>query len=136
MPVSPLAHVLFRIRARTFGAFSFAEYNIGTAADEMLLAWPNDITEEENSAGSGWSGAEQGVVSIKNQAGQTPGEMKILIEQAHKRGMTTASSPLKFTTGEYDVELRGRHSHGPGPSLNTSSPWVVEARGSAENAAK
>ena len=84
-----------------FGAFR-CEYNIGTAADECV-AWPNDITEEEiRREVDAW--AEQGVVSIKIKQA-TPGEMKILIEQAHKHGMTTAAHLANYDW-EYDVELR------------------------------
>jgi len=84
-----------------FGAFR-CEYNIGTAADECV-GWPNDITEEEiRQEVDAW--AEQGVVSIKIKQA-TPGEMKILIEQAHMRGMTTAAH-LSNYDWEYDVELR------------------------------
>jgi imidazolonepropionase-like amidohydrolase len=84
-----------------FGAFR-CEYNIGTAADECV-AWPNDITEEEiRQEVDAW--AEQGVVSIKIKQA-TPGEMKILIEQAHKNGMTTAAHLANYDW-EYDVALR------------------------------
>ena len=84
-----------------FGAFR-CEYNIGTAADECV-AWPNDITEEEiRQEVDAW--AEQGVVSIKIKQA-TPGEMKIIIEQAHQRGMTTAAHLANYDW-EYDVELR------------------------------
>ena len=84
-----------------FGAFR-CEYNIGTAADECI-GWPNDITEEEiRQEVDVW--AEQGVVSIKIKQA-TPGEMKILIEQAHKHGMTTAAHLANYDW-EYDVELR------------------------------
>jgi len=84
-----------------FGAFR-CEYNIGTAADECI-GWPNDITEEEiRQEVDAW--AEQGVVSIKIKQA-TPGEMKIIIEQAHKHGMTTAAHLANYDW-EYDVELR------------------------------
>jgi imidazolonepropionase-like amidohydrolase len=84
-----------------FGAFR-CEYNIGTAADDCV-AWPNDITEEEiRQEVNAW--AEQGVVSIKIKQA-TPSEMKILIEQAHKHGMTTAAHLANYDW-EYDVELR------------------------------
>ena len=84
-----------------FGAFR-CEYNIGTAADECV-GWPNDITEDEiRREVDAW--AEQGVVSIKIKQA-TPGEMKILIEQAHKHGMTTAAHLANYDW-EYDVELR------------------------------
>ncbi len=84
-----------------FGAFR-CEYNIGTAADDCI-GWPNDITEDEiRQEVDAW--ARQGVVSIKIKQA-TPGEMKILIEQAHKRGMTVAGHLANYNV-EYDVELR------------------------------
>lgn len=84
-----------------FGAFR-CEYNIGLASDECI-GWPNDITEDEiRHEVDYW--AEQGVISIKIKQA-TPGEMKILIEQAHKHGITT-SAHLANYDGEYDVELR------------------------------
>ena len=84
-----------------FGGFR-CEYSIKTAADDCP-AWPNDITEEEiRSEVDYW--AEQGVVSIKIKQA-TPGETKILIEQAHKRGMT-ATGHLSNYEVEYDVHLR------------------------------
>ena len=84
-----------------FGAFR-CEYSVKTAADDCS-AWPNDITEEEIRAEvDKW--AEQGVVSIKIKQA-TPGETKILIEQAHKRGMMTTGH-LSNYEGEYDVNLR------------------------------
>ncbi len=84
-----------------FGAFR-CEYNIKTAADDCL-AWPNDITEEEiRREVDKW--AEQGVISIKIKQA-TPGEAKILIEQAHINGMTTTAHLANYD-GEYDVHLR------------------------------
>ena len=84
-----------------FGAFR-CEYNIGLASDECI-GWPNDITEDEiRHEVDYW--AEQGVISIKIKQA-TPGEMKILIEQAHKHGMTT-SAHLANYDWKYDVELR------------------------------
>jgi len=84
-----------------FGAFR-CEYNIKTAADDCV-AWPNDITEAEiRREVRDW--AEQGVVSIKIKQA-TPGEMKILIEEAHKHGMTTAAHLANYNA-EYDVDLR------------------------------
>jgi imidazolonepropionase-like amidohydrolase len=84
-----------------FGAFR-CEYNIETAADDCI-GWPNNITEEEiRQEVDAW--AEQGVVSIKIKQA-TPDEMKTLIDQAHKRGMTT-SGHLSNYDWEYDVELR------------------------------
>ena len=84
-----------------FGAFR-CEYSIKTAADDCA-AWPNDITEEEIRAEVDYW-AEQGVVSIKIKQA-TPGEAKILIEQAHKHGMT-ATGHLSNYDVEYDVHLR------------------------------
>jgi imidazolonepropionase-like amidohydrolase len=84
-----------------FGAFR-CEYNIGLASDDCI-GWPNDITEDEiRREVDHW--AEQGVISIKIKQA-SPGELKILIEQAHERGMTTAAH-LGNYNGEYDVELR------------------------------
>lgn len=84
-----------------FGGFR-CEYNIKTAADDCA-GWPNDITEEEiRNEVDYW--AEQGVISIKIKQA-TPGEAKILIEQAHKNGMTTTSH-LSNYEGDYDVDLR------------------------------
>ena len=84
-----------------FGAFR-CEYNIKVAEDECI-GWPNDISEDEiRQEVDAW--AEQGVVSIKIKQA-SPGELKILIEQAHKRGMTTAAHLGNYNV-EYDVELR------------------------------
>jgi imidazolonepropionase-like amidohydrolase len=84
-----------------FGAFR-CEYNIETAADDCI-GWPNDITEAEiRQEVDKW--AEQGVVSIKIKQA-TPGEAKILIEQAHKNGMTTAGHLANYDW-VYDVDLR------------------------------
>lgn len=84
-----------------FGAFR-CEYSIKTAADDCP-AWPNDISAAEiRSEVDYW--AEQGVVSIKIKQA-TPGEAKILIEQAHKHGMTTTGHLSNYNV-EYDVHLR------------------------------
>ncbi len=84
-----------------FGAFR-CEYSIKTAADDCL-AWPNDITEDEiRQEVDKWT--EQGVISIKIKQA-SPGEAKILIEQAHKNGMTTTGHLSNYTV-EYDVTLR------------------------------
>jgi len=84
-----------------FGAFR-CEYNIKVAADECI-GWPNDITSAEIRAEvDKW--AAQGVISIKIKQA-TPGEAKILIEQAHKNGMT-ASGHLANYNVEYDVSTR------------------------------
>ena len=84
-----------------FGAFR-CEYSVKTAADDCV-AWPNDITEEEiRQEVDKW--AAQGVISIKIKQA-TPGETKILIEQAHKNGMTTTAHLANYNV-EYDVDLR------------------------------
>ena len=84
-----------------FGAFR-CEYSIKTAADDCP-AWPNDISEEEiRSEVDYW--AEQGVISIKIKQA-SPGEAKILIEQAHENGMTTTAHLANYD-GRYDVDLR------------------------------
>ncbi len=84
-----------------FGAFR-CEYRIKTAADDCI-AWPNDITEEEiRREVDKWAG--QGVISIKIKQA-SPGETKILIEQAHKNGMTTTAHLANYDV-EYDVDLR------------------------------
>ena len=84
-----------------FGAFR-CEYSVKTAADECI-AWPNDITEAEiRQEVDKW--AEQGALSIKMKQA-SPGEAKILIEQAHKNGMTTAGHLANYDV-EYDVDLR------------------------------
>ena len=84
-----------------FGAFR-CEYNIGLASDDCI-GWPNDITEAEiREEVNIW--ADQGVVSIKIKQA-SPGEMAILIDQAHKRGMTTAAHLANYDW-EYDVDIR------------------------------
>lgn len=84
-----------------FGAFR-CEYNIKVAEDECI-AWPNDISEEEIRAEvDKW--AAQGVISIKIKQA-TPEEAKIIIEQAHKNGMTTAGHLGNYNV-EYDVSTR------------------------------
>jgi imidazolonepropionase-like amidohydrolase len=84
-----------------FGAFR-CEYNVKVAADECI-GWPNDITDDEiRQEVEAW--AEQGVVSIKIKQA-TPSEMRVLIDQAHKNGMTTAAHLANYNV-EYDVELR------------------------------
>lgn len=84
-----------------FGGFR-CEYSVKTAADDCA-AWPNDITEEEiRDEVDYW--AEQGVISIKIKQA-TPGEAMILIDQAHKNGMTTTGH-LGNYEGEWDVSIR------------------------------
>jgi len=84
-----------------FGGFR-CEYSIKTAEDDCA-AWPNDISDAEIRAEVDYW-AEQGVISIKIKQA-SPGEAKILIEQAHKHGMT-ATGHLSNYDGEYDVSLR------------------------------
>jgi imidazolonepropionase-like amidohydrolase len=84
-----------------FGGFR-CEYNVTTAADDCI-AWPNDISEAEIRAEVDYWAA-QGVISIKIKQA-TPGEAKILIEQAHKHGMT-ATAHLADYEGGYDVHPR------------------------------
>jgi imidazolonepropionase-like amidohydrolase len=84
-----------------FGAFR-CEYNIKISADDCV-GWPNDITEQEiRDEVDKW--ARQGVISIKIKQA-TPVEAKILIDQAHKNGMTTAGHLVNYH-GEYDVTTR------------------------------
>lgn len=84
-----------------FGAFR-CEYDVKTAGDECI-GWPNDITEAEiRQEVRDW--AAKGVISIKIKQA-TPGEMKVLIEEAHANGMTTAAHLANYH-GEYDVDLR------------------------------
>ena len=71
--------------------------------DWFCIAWPNDIGADEIRAEVDYW-AQQGVDSIKIKQA-TPGEMKILIEQAHKNGMTTTGHLTNYD-GEYDVHLR------------------------------
>jgi len=84
-----------------FGAFR-CEYQVKVAADECV-AWPNDILEKEiRDEVDKW--ARQGVVSIKIKQA-TPGEAKIIIEQAHKNGLTTAGHLANYNV-EYDISTR------------------------------
>jgi len=84
-----------------FGGFR-CEYQVRVAADECV-AWPNDISAEEiRNEVDKW--AQQGVVSIKIKQA-TPGEAKIIIDQAHKNDMTTAGHLANYNV-EYDVSTR------------------------------
>ena len=84
-----------------FGGFR-CEYSVKTAADDCI-AWPNDISEEQiRTEVDYWAG--RGVISIKIKQA-SPSEMKILIEQAHRNGMTTTGHLANYNV-EYDVELR------------------------------
>jgi len=108
-----------------FGGFR-CEYSIKTAADDCV-AWPNDISEDEIRAEVDYW-AERGVTSIKIKQA-TPGEAKILIEQAHKNGMTTAAHLANYN-GEYDVDLRDAILMG----LDRVEHWITLGSGGPESA--
>jgi imidazolonepropionase-like amidohydrolase len=78
------------------------EYAVKTAADDCV-GWPNDITEAEIRAEVDYW-ADRGVVSIKIKQA-TPGEARILIDQARQRGMTTAGHLYNYEMS-YDVDAR------------------------------
>jgi len=117
-----------------FGAFR-CEYQVRVAADECA-AWPNDISEQEiRDEVDKW--AQQGVISIKIKQA-TPGEARIIIEQAHKNGMTAAGHLGNYNV-EYDVSTRDailmgmdRIEHqltlalGPGDASSAEMREVVE----------
>jgi hypothetical protein len=84
-----------------FGAFR-CEYQIETAQDDCA-AWPNDITEQEIRAEvDRW--ADRGVTSIKIKQA-SPEETRVLIDQAHRRGMTTTGHLANYQD-EYDVPAK------------------------------
>jgi len=84
-----------------FGGFR-CEYNVKVSADDCI-AWPNDISEKEiRDEVNKW--AKLGVTSIKIKQA-TPAEAKIIIDQAHKNGMTTAGHLANYNV-EYDVDTR------------------------------
>jgi hypothetical protein len=84
-----------------FGGFR-CEYAVKVAGDDCI-AWPNDITEAEIRAEvDRW--AARGVISIKIKQA-TPDEARIIIDQAHRRGMTTAGHLGNYRV-EYDVSTR------------------------------
>jgi len=111
-----------------FGAFR-CEYNVKVAADECA-AWPNDISEQEiRDEVDKW--AQQGVISIKIKQA-TPAEAKILIDQAHKNGMTTTGHLVNYHD-EYDVTTRDailmgidRIEHKLTPALGADDPRSAE----------
>ncbi len=78
------------------------EYQVKTAADDCV-AWPNDISETELRAEVDYW-ADRGVKSIKIKQA-TPPETRVLIDQAHQRGLTTAGH-LSDYAGGYDVDPR------------------------------
>jgi imidazolonepropionase-like amidohydrolase len=84
-----------------FGGFR-CEYQVRVAADECI-AWPNDISEQEiRDEVDAW--ARQGVISIKIKQA-TPAEAKVIIDQAHKNGMTAAGHLANYNV-EYDLSTR------------------------------
>lgn len=111
-----------------FGAFR-CEYQVKVAADECV-AWPNDISEQEiRNEVDIWAG--RGVVSIKIKQA-TPAEAKILIDQAHKNGMTTAGHLVNYNV-EYDVSTRDailmgidRIEHQLTPAVGSDDPKSAE----------
>ena len=83
------------------GAFR-CEYQVSTAEDDCI-AWPNDISEKEiRTEVDFW--ADRGVTSIKIKQA-TAQEARILIDQARRRGITTAGH-LSNYSGGYDVDPR------------------------------
>ena len=78
------------------------EYAIKTAADDCI-GWPNDITEAEIRAEVDYW-ADRGVVSIKIKQA-TADETRILIDQARRRGLTTAGHLYNYEMS-YDVDAR------------------------------
>jgi len=99
------------------------------AADDCI-AWPNDISEKEiRDEVDKW--AKLGIISIKIKQA-TPAEAKIIIEQAHKNGMTTAGHLANYNV-EYDVDtadaiLMGmdRVEHQLTLAVSTSDPKSAE----------
>jgi len=84
-----------------FGAFR-CEYQIETAEDDCV-AWPNDISEQEIRAEvDRW--ADRGVTSIKIKQA-SPEETRVVIDQAHKRGVTTAGHLANYQD-YYDVDAK------------------------------
>ena len=78
------------------------EYQVKTADDDCI-AWPNDITEAEiRREVDYW--ADRGVKSIKIKQA-TPEETRVLIDQAQRRGLTSAGH-LSDYEGGYDVDPR------------------------------
>ncbi|MCP3674698.1 MAG: amidohydrolase family protein [Gammaproteobacteria bacterium] len=117
-----------------FGAFR-CEYNVKVAADDCI-AWPNDISEKEiRDEVDKW--AKLRVISIKIKQA-TPAEAKIIIEQAHKNGMTTAGHLANYNV-EYDVDTRDailmgmdRIEHQLTLALSTSDPRSTEMQNVVE----
>jgi imidazolonepropionase-like amidohydrolase len=101
-----------------FGAFR-CEYKIKTFEDDCP-AWPNSISEQQiRDDVDYWAG--RGVRSIKIKQA-SPNEMRILIDQAHKRGMTTTSH-LGNYAGGWDVHTKEAILMG----LDRVEHWLTEA---------
>ena len=103
-----------------FGAFR-CDYNIEKAEDECP-GWPNGISERQIRAEVDYW-ADRGVRSIKIKQ-STPEEMRILIDQAHQRGMTTTSHLSNYARG-YDVGVKEAIRMG----LDRVEHGITEGRG-------
>jgi imidazolonepropionase-like amidohydrolase len=102
-----------------FGAFR-CEYKIKKAEDDCP-AWPNTITEKQIRDDLDYW-ASRGVRSIKIKQ-STPNEMRILIDQAHKHGITTTSH-LGNYAGGWDVHTKDAILMG----LDRVEHWMTEQR--------
>ena len=81
-----------------FGGFR-CEYNVRVAADDCS-AWPNDISDQEiRDEVDHWT--QKGISSIKIKQA-TPHEMRVIIDQAQKNGLTTTGHLANYEV-EYDV---------------------------------
>jgi imidazolonepropionase-like amidohydrolase len=106
-----------------FGAFR-CEYQIETARDDCV-GWPNDITEAEiRREVDYW--AKRGVTSIKIKQA-TPEETRVLIDQAHKNGMT-ATGHLANYEDVYDVHARDAISM----KIDRIAHWITLEEGGEE----
>ncbi len=106
-----------------FGAFR-CEYQIQTAEDDCV-GWPNDITEAEiRREVDYW--AKRGVTSIKIKQ-TTPEETRVLIDQAHKNGMT-ATGHLANYKDVYDVHARDAVSM----KIDRIEHWITLEEGGEE----
>jgi len=106
----------------------------GEVAEDECAAWPNDITEAEIRAEvDKW--AARGIISIKIKQAN-PEETRILIDQAHKNGMTTSGHLANYNV-EYDVNaadairmgldrLEHQLTLGSGGPLSAEMPDMVD----------
>ena len=84
-----------------FGGFR-CEYNVRVAADDCS-AWPNDISDQEiRDEVDHWT--QKGISSIKIKQA-TPHEMQVIIDQAHKNGLTTTGHLANYEV-KYDVSTK------------------------------